>query len=181
MDLKEFRATVLRLDRPEEVLRLADEYLQDMERKGDRFILPKDHIIVKPVLEYYHGDLKGWVKFVKSVRDRLPVDGRKFHEGVHDIYRTVLIRLTQVERRARLDAAVTMAVKKKLIENTYDEKMRYSRRCTQAWKLRKDNLLTQHAKQTKKGVLSVEEREELLVDFWNNIAAEIDNGELPKP
>lgn len=181
MDLKEFRATVLRLDKPEEVLRLADRYLMQMEEMGADFLLPRNHIIVRPILEYYAGDLKGWVKFVKGVRDRLPVEGRKFHEGVHEFYRTLLVRLTQIERRERLDAAVAMALRKRMIEDTYDEKMRYSRRCTQVWKLRKDNLLKQHAASTKKGVLSLEEREELLAEFWTQVGDEIANGELPKP
>jgi hypothetical protein len=181
MDLREFRATVLRLDSPEGVLRLADEYLQEFEKKGDRFILPSDHALVKPVLETYRNDLAGWVKFVKGIRDRLPVDGRKFHAGVHDLYRTLLVRLTQHERRVRLDAAVAKAVQKGMIENEFEAKMRYSRRCTQVWKQRKDNLLRQHAKSSKKGVLSVEERDGILEQYWQLVNEEIEHGELPKP
>ena len=181
MNIKEFRDTLLRLERPEEILRLADEYLQDLEHKGDRFILPREHIVVKPALEYYAGDMEGWVRFIKSVRDRLPVDGRRYHSGVQSFFRTVIIRLTQTQRRARLDAAVEMAVRKRLITNEYDDKMRYARRCTQVWKQRRDNLLRQHSAQTGSGRLSVEEREELLAEFWAGVANEIANGELPKP
>jgi hypothetical protein len=179
MDLKEFRATVLRLDRPEDVLKLADSYLTRMQEMGDKFILPREHVLVKPALEYYAGDLAGWVKFVKSVRDRLPKDGRTFHQGIQELYRTLEIRLTQQERRERLDAAVAVAVKKRLIDDDYDSKMRYARRCTQVWKIRRDNLLKAHI--PKKGRISLEERDELLTKFWEDIMAEIRNGEVPKP
>lgn len=179
MDLKEFRDTILRLDRPEDVLILADKYLTQMQELGTSFVLPREHVLVKPILEYYTGDLPGWVKFVKGVRDRLPKEGRTFHGGVHDLYRTLEIRRTQQERRERLDAAVSKALKKKLIPDTYEEKMRYARRCTQVWKERRDNLLKAHI--PKKGRLSVEEREGLLEEFWRTVMAEVDNGEVPKP
>ena len=181
MDLAEFRSTLLRIDSPEAVLRLADKYLTQMQEMGSSFVLPREHSIVLPALEYYSGDLKGWVKFIKGVRDRLPVNGRSYHEGMHELYRMVNVRLTQMERRERLDAAVIAAVRKKLITDTYEEKMRYTRRCTQLWKTRRDSMLRQAASQTGKGRLSVEERETLLEQFWAGVSEEINRGELPKP
>lgn len=181
MSLKVFRDMLLDAVNPEDLLRLADEYLQDMERKGEHFILPREHAVVKPVLEHYAGDLAGWVKFVKSVRDRLPVDGRVYHAGVQPFYRTLVVRLTQVQRRERLDAAVDLAVRKGLISDEYEAKMRYARRCTQVWKQRRDQLLKSHSDSTGKGRLSIEEREELLTEFWGQIAEELKNGEIPKP
>lgn len=181
MDLRELRDTLLRIDHPEKLLLLADKYLTQVEELGDDFILPKDHVIIKPILEYYSGDLPGWLKFVKGVRDRLPMAGRKFHEGVNDLYRTLEVRLTQQERRERLDRAVATAVAKKLISNDTTEKIRYARRCTQSWKMRRENLLKVTASQTGNNRLSVAERETLLHEFWQQIDEEIYNGELPKP
>lgn len=181
MNLKEFRDTLLRIDRPEDVLRLTDDYLQQMEVMGDRFILPKEHELVKPALEQYAGDLIGWVKFVKNVRDRLPAVGRQLHPGVQELYRTLVVRKTQVERRERLDAAVAVAVKKKLIKSDYEAKRIYANRCTQVWKLRRDKMLETAAKMSKTGRLSLDEREVMLDEFWKNISAEIANGEVPKP
>jgi len=181
MDLREFRDTLLRLDRPEEVLQLADTYLTHMAELGDEFILPKKYEIVKPVLEYYSDDLEGWVKFVRGVRDRLPMSGRQYHPGVNALLRKLEIRLTQQKRRDRLDSAVTMAVRKSIIESNYDAKVRYAKRCTQAWKMRRDTMLKNAAMSAKTNRLSVAERELLLSEFWQNIEAEIQNGELPKP
>lgn len=179
--LKELRDTLLRVDHPERILLLADSYLSQMEKMGDNFRLPKEHALVKPILEYYANDLEGWVKFVKGVRDRLPTHGRQFHSGVQSVYRTLEIRLTQQERRVRLDAAVNTAVKKRLIEDSYDVKMRYARRCTQAWQLRRATLLKNAANSTKSGKVTVAEREQLLEEFWRNIDLETQNGEVPKP
>jgi hypothetical protein len=183
MDLREFRDTLLRLERPEEVLRLADKYLDSMQAMQGDFILPKQHEIVKPALEYYAGDLKGWLKFVKGVRDRLPKQGRSFHPGVNEIFRRIEIRATQQDRRVRLSNAVQMAIRRKLLpSNASDEdKRKYAAKCTQEWLMRKRILLTGTAKQTKTGRVSVAEREVLLKEFWAQIDAEIENGEVPKP
>lgn len=181
MDLREFRDTLLRLDHPEQVLELADKYLSMFEEMGSNFVLPREHILVKPALDYYVGDLAGWVKFVKGVRDRLPMDGRQYHSGVQEFFRKLEVRLTQQERRERLDAALTKAISKRIIPDDYDSKVRYARRCTQSWKLRRDNMLKSASASTKTGRLSVAERETLLAEFWSNVDAEIANGELPKP
>lgn len=181
MDLREFRDTLLRLDRPEEILQLADTYLTHMAELGAEFILPKKYELIKPALEYYANDLEGWVKFVRGVRDRLPRVGRQYHPGVNALLRKLEIRLTQQLRRDRLDTAVAMAVRKGLIEGDYETKVRYAKRCTQAWKLKRETMLKNAAMSTKSNRLSVAERELLLAEFWHNIEAEIQNGELPKP
>jgi len=181
MDLRELRDMLLRIDHPESVLQLADMYLQHLQIAGDNFRLPKEHVLVKPLLEYYADDLEGWVKFVKGVRDRLPQVGRKFHPEVNELYRKLDIRLTQQERRERLDRAVAVALRKKLIADEYMDKMQYSRRCTQEWRLRRERILTAASKVTKGGRTSMADREVLLTEFWATIDAEIDNGEVPKP
>ena len=181
MSLKEFRGTLLRLDHPESVLTIADKYLSQMEEMGAHFVLPKEHQVVKPALEFYAGDLAGWVRFVKSVRDRLPKAGRGFHVEVNELYRKLSTRLKQQERRERLTRAVDTALRKQLIDDDYETKMRYARRCTKSWELRKENLLANGAKTAKGGRLSVEDRRVMLDEFWRNVDAEIQNGELPKP
>lgn len=59
MDLKEFRDTLLRIDHPERILSLADTYITLLEKTGEDFLLPKEHVIVRPALEYFAGDLAG--------------------------------------------------------------------------------------------------------------------------
>lgn len=181
MDLKQFRDVVTRLDHPEQLLSLADKYLRDMETKGDQFILPREHAAVKPVLEYYAGDLEGWVRFVDSIRLRLPKDGRRYHVGVSKLYRVLETRLIQQQRRERLTRAINMAVAKGLIKNEYEDKQRYARRCVVTWQNRKELLLKNLALTAPGTRLHTDDRATALDEFWATVDAEIDNGELPKP
>lgn len=180
MDLKQFRDMVLRLDHPEDLLHLADKYLQDMEAKGEHFILPREHAAVKPVLEYYAGDLEGWVRFVDSVRLRLPKVGRRYHVGVSKLFRMLETRLIQQQRRERLNRAITAAIAKGLITDSHDEKQRYARRCVSTWQNRKELLLKNMAATARHGRITTDERATALKEFWERVDAEIDNGELPK-
>lgn len=178
--LPQFRDSLLRQGHPDKIVRLADQYLRRLEEMGKDFILPKEHAVVRPLLEYYAGDLAGWVKFIRGIRDALPPRSKQ-QQGIHTFYRTILIRLTQQERRVRLDSAVAAAVRKKIIPNDYDTKVRYARKCTQYWMRRRMALLEAHRRETGTGRLSLEEREGLLTEFWSNVDAEIQQGELPKP
>lgn len=179
MDIREFRDMLLRIDRPDEVLSLADMYLQDMEKKGSKFILPKEHAVVKPALEYFYKDMKGWLKFIKGVRDRLPKTGRAYHEGVNELYRVVDVRVTQTERRERISAAIEQALKNKLIEDTPSAKQAYANVCTQVWIERKNKLMKAERGMDKRLDRSV--RDALLEDFWKQVDDEIQKGKVPKP
>lgn len=179
--LSVLKSLLLSVPNPAPALRIADEYLRQYAALGSAFVLPQQYAQLKPIIDYYAGDLPGWVKFVRGIRDSLPKDGRTFHTDMHDLYRTLEVRLTQQERRDRLDSAVQAAVRKGIIPDEPSEKLRYSRRCTQHWKLRRDALLKAHAAATGKKRLSMEERDDLLTQFWTEIQEEISIGVLPPP
>ena len=178
--LKELRDTLLSISHPERLIQLADEYLGRFEEMGDSFILPADHAVVKPVLEFYKGDLDGWVKFVKGTRDRLEKGTAEFND-VHEFYKKLNVRAIQRRTRAVIDVATDVALKKGLIEDNWMAKQHYARRCVQAWKLRKDFMQDEVRRTAPKGRISVDHREQLLKDFWARIAEEVNNGEVPKP
>ena len=179
MSLDKFRTLLLKQANPEKTIRLADHYIRQYDELKDEFVLPKEHATVAPAIEYFVGDLAAWVGFVRGIREDLP-KGSLQHRGVHNIYRTLYIRITQQDRRTRLDAAVAQAVKKKIIPNNYDVKLRYVKKCTQVWQQRCASYLKAHRIETESGRLSTEEREELLEEFWKGIDTEIKRGELPK-
>lgn len=180
MELHTFREDLLTHKHPEKVLALADKYLAQLEALKDDFILPSEHRSILPVLEYYAGDLEGWSKFVMSVRDRF-LRKTVQYSNVQQLYRTILVRMIQQQRRERLNLAVEQAVKRGVIPDVYDDKIRYSRRCTQAWKLQRDAVLDAARSSTKSGRVSAEEREVLLSEFWANVHDDIMKGNLPKP
>jgi hypothetical protein len=170
--------TLINADDAADTLTLADTYLAQMETMGDEFVLPRDHVTVKPILEYYYSDLPGFIRFVKRVRDGMaPKSAPKMH--VHEVYRRLDVRLTQQERRVRLDLAADIAIKKELIPDDYHARLSYNDRCTEVWGKRKENLLRVVRAETPKKRISIDHREKLLTDFWNTIRQELDNGEVP--
>ena len=178
--LGELRATLTAISRPDAWLRLADKYLDDFEQFGQDFVLPKEHRSLAPALEYYVGDLAGWVAFVRSVRDRLEPRSAEYAE-VHSFYKTLNVRAIQRRTRALVDVATSLAVKKKLLPDTWDDKQRYAKRCIQAWKLRKDRIKDAVRRESPTGRVSASHRERLLKEFWDTVAEEVNNGEIPKP
>jgi len=178
--LREVRDTLLTIAHPERVLRLADSYLQRFEEFGEDFVLPKEHVIVKPILEHYVGELEGWAKFVKSVRDRLEKRSQEYIE-VREFYKVLNVRLIQRRTRALLDTAVELACRKGMIDPSWETKQRYAKRCIQSWKKRKDNMLEAVRKDSPSGRVSLSHREELLHEFWAGLAQEVEAGEIPKP
>lgn len=177
--LKELRDTLVSISHPERVLRIADHYLQEFEKLGDAFVLPSEYALVKPVLEYYHGDLTGWVKFIKGVRDRLPKGSNEFAE-VQEFYKVISVRAIQRRTRALIETATEVACRKGMINGSWESKQRYAKRCIQAWKLRKDNMLNAIRKASPTGRISVDHREDEPRQFWALIEQEVNNGEVPK-
>lgn len=178
--LQEVRDALLDADDPAGALRQADHLLDAYAKQREKYVLPREQVFFQAILDYYVDDLAGWVKFVTNVRDRLPERGDA-RRDVQALLRTLDVRLTQQVRRERISRAVAMAIRKAMVKDVYDDKIRYGRRCVQSWKLRRETLLKSLRDRTATGRVSVEEREEALAEFWQGIDEEIDRGELPKP
>ena len=132
------------------------------------------------LIEFYTEDLDGWILFVKNVRDRLP-NGTGEREHVQDFFKLLGVRSIQRRTRAILDVAVDLAIRKNLIQDCKADKDTYAKRCIQSWKKRKDNMLKTVRTASPTCLVSVDHREQLLRDFWAQIADEVNNGEIPKP
>ena len=180
VELREARDTLLQIANPDRVLRYADELMNTLRSNREIFELPAAHAWLKPILEYYTDDLDGWVKFLKNVRDRLEPKSDDY-KAVYEFYKVINVRAIQRRTRALIDVATNIAVRKGYLEDTWDAKQRYAKRCVQAWKLRKDTLLTNIRKASPTGRVSVHHREEVLAEFWDKLADEVNRGEVPKP
>lgn len=178
--LAELREHLLNAKDPGKLLLMADNYLQSMQKMGNSFVLPHEHTILAPILEYYAGDLRGWVKYVKGIRDRL-VRGTEAWDSVYVLYRTLEIRAVQRERRERLSAAVDKAVALGLIEDDVEIKRRYANRCTNEWARMRTARLDSLRAGTSRKRISEDERNEILKEFWDEIDQLIAAGEVPTP
>lgn len=178
-DLKSVRDTLVAVAHPDKILGYIDD-LMDMRRKQDSgFVLAAKDAWLLPALEFYTEDLEGWMNFVRNVRERLPA-GSAEREAVQDFHKKLGVRFIQRRTRAILDVAVDLAMRKGYIDTQWASKQVYAKRCIQHWKLRKDNMLTNVRKGSPTGRVSQDHREQLLRDFWEMVAAEVNNGEIPK-
>lgn len=178
--LREVRDTLTKISHPDRVLRYADGLMELRRTDGESFKLNSADAWLKPILEFYTEDLDGFVAFVRNVRDRLDNKTEEYR-GVYEFYKTLNVRSIQRRTRAMLDVAIDLAVRKGYIENSFEAKQRYSKRCIQSWKARKDAMLANVRNSSPTGRVSLSHREELLSEFWSNAAAEVNNGEIPKP
>lgn len=178
--LREVRDTLTQIGHPERVLRYADDLMELRRKQGAEFKLNAADAWLKPLLEFYTEDLDGWVKFTKNVRDRLDKTSTEYR-GVYDFHKILAVRNIQRRTRAILDVAIDLAVRKGYIGGAFEEKQRYAKRCIQVWKMRKDALLNNIRRASPTGRISVSHREEVLAEFWDNVAQEVNNGEIPKP
>lgn len=177
--LKEVRATLLAISHPEKVLRYADDLMELRRKQGDGFKLNSADAWLLPLLEFYTEDLEGWMNYIRGVRNRLE-EGTAEREAVQDFYKVVNVRFIQRRTRAIIDVAVDLAVRKGSIDDTWAAKQLYTKRCIQAWKQRKDNMLKIVRSNSPTGRVSLDHREQLLRDFWEQVAEEVNNGEIPK-
>jgi hypothetical protein len=170
---------LLQIAHPDRILKYVDGLMELRRKHGDEFVLTANDTWLLPMLEFYTEDLEGWMNFVKNVRDRLEPRSPEF-VGVNDFYKVVNVRFIQRRTRAILDVAVDLATRKGMIDQSWTAKQLYAKRCIQSWKMRKDNMLNAVRKTSKTGRVSLSHREELLKEFWDMIADEVNNGEIPK-
>lgn len=164
-------------DTPARQLTLVNEYIQHKEKLGKDFIMPTEREVLSPIVDEFVGKLPSWLAFLREMRDSFPARSA-VRADVHELFRTVDIRLTQREMRRRLNAAVAVAIQKGIIKDDSPSKVAYIDRCKKLWILRRKMLLKSHRDVVK--VLPEEQQRQILDEFWANIDAEIKNGEVPK-
>lgn len=177
-DLSEFRERLLALDHPDKILRLADDFLTMLERQGEAFVLPRQYALIRPVLEYYAGDLPGWLKFVRGVRDRLPLKSDE-RAAVQAFYRTLDVRHVQKIRRDRIKLAVDNATKAGKLTSDANDRHRYARRVVQHWSKRRFAAMDEAREKGARDRLTAEERNEICDLFWESVDEELSIGGFP--
>lgn len=160
---------------PAKWLVLVDQYVLTLTRVGE-LILPREHAVLRPVVEAFQDDLPGFVDYVRALRDTLPAGEAKIN--VHQFYRVLAVRHAQQVRRRRLDKALDKAgaVLGRALDP--DERRRVAILLEKHWGARRLQLLRDTKKQLGRRV-STAERAELLDQFWAEVDAEIAAGRLP--
>lgn len=177
MSLRETTQAILGADDPAEWLRLADMYIATFNQMPASFVLPAQHAVLKPAIVAFHHDPATFARYIEAIRDQFPPGDKKI--GLHRLYRTVLTRVVQQDRRARMARALVAVEKMIGRPLTTDERERVIHKLEQHWAYRRMQFLKAARSSTAKGRLSSDERAEMLKQFWEEIDAEIERRELP--
>jgi hypothetical protein len=161
------------------MLYLADKYLLMYDDLGEELTLPKEHEFIKPILEKFAKNPKSFSEWLFKLRNDLPKCAGRIL--INALYRKVMTRALQRERRVREDAAVRMAIKIGLIIDDYAIKQAYVRKIVIEWGKRRTQLFDSERKFGKGQRIALHEQEAILADFWKTIEDEIEKGELPTP
>lgn len=182
MDLRDATKTLLRVPDVAKWLRLADTHIQAYNRMPERFVLPADHALIKPVIEAFANDTDAFAKYIRALRDAS--DGTAYDE-LHELYRTISMRALQSERRSRIRKAVAMLARLLAAELgrqiTYDEAVMVGRYVETQWGIMRIEHLSHHRRLHNTKRLTSEDRAIALASFWASIDKALDNEQLPLP
>ena len=162
------------------VASLADHYLMEMEKRGSDFRLPREHAVVKPILEEFAGDFDGFAAWLHGIHRDMPFRSAVRQEFYIAI-RRVDVRLNQDRNRELTRLATKVAVDKKWLPDVFSLKQAYAAKLRKYWELRRTTFLASHRAASPTKRLTADERTELSAEFWETIRKEIENGESIKP
>lgn len=163
---------------PGEQLRFVDSLIQAAEQQGKRFVLPAVYANMKPVLEAYIGKPRGFLQYVKAMRDEAREAQRLDAAAeLQEFYRVLEVREAQRTRRDRVRAAVAW-LEKECPEAGTEQKRMWVRRLEQKWSKQRAAMLNAWRREHGKRVPE-DERRALLEDFWRGVDEAIQQGRLP--
>jgi len=158
-------------------LSTADKYMQSYAENPTGFFLPAEHLFLKPLVDAYADNLDGFVEYVRGVRDSLPRDSKGW-DRVQRFYRKIMSRSVQQSRRERAERAVAKA-EELYGRAEFHQRLQWIAKLEHHWAKRRLDFLAERREKTENNRLSVEERAELLEEFWDEIDTEISRGEIP--
>jgi hypothetical protein len=180
MDLRETTAYLLRLPDIGAWMKLADNYIQTYNRLPERFVLPADHALLKPIIEAFASDGEAFSQYLRALRDA--ADGVAYDE-LHALYRTVSVRVLQLVRRTRLRKATLLLVPQlePLLGRGigYDDQQRVAKFLEQCWGAMRMAAMSEERNSQKAKHLSSDNRGTLLDDFWKQLDLQITQGTVP--
>lgn len=180
MDLREATKQLLHAHDVGVWLKRADNYMQAYNRMPQDFILPREHVILKPIVEAFAADTAAFVEYIKAMRDGTSGSA---YEDLHNLYRTVSLRVLQGERRVRMRKAVTLLTPELEAalgrEVTYQEQVVVADWIEKLWGAARVALLDRERNALKSKKLSTEERAAVLDAYWTSIDKKLDKGEVP--
>ncbi len=159
-------------------LTLADKYMQTFVEAPNDFLLPKAHLILKPLIEAYAKNTDGFLQYIIGVRDSFSQEDKSWDEA-QAIYRRINGRFVQQQRRERSSRAITKAVELFGAAPQYHKRLKWVADLEHSWAKRRLAFLEVHREKMANLRIDTETRADLLAEFWEIIDTEIFEGEIP--
>lgn len=180
MDLREATDRLLHASDIGKWMRLADSYIQAYNRIPDQFVLPKEHQLLKPIIDAFALDTQAFATYIRAMRDGS--EGSAYDE-LHDLYRTISVRALQAQRRSRIRKAALLLVP--LVEQKigrvlrYDDEVIVAKFVEQRWGSMRMMALASARGERQDKRLPSEDRAVMLEEFWRSIDRKLEQGEVP--
>lgn len=146
----------------------ADYYIRQYNTDREHFVLPKAFAALAPVIEEYADNFGGFVQYVQGIRDSLPPKSQASKDA-QVVYRKVVVRYVQQQRRERVDRAMKKA-QELYGDAPFQTRLAWMAKLEHVWAKRRLEYLARKK-------MSREERAEALEEFWDMIDEEIEAGE----
>jgi hypothetical protein len=161
--------------------KVADHYLIKYDENPQGFRpIPREDAFVRPVVEAFAGDSAGYAEWLRKLARTYLVRGSYVSQFVGNVAKVAQCR--GINRRKRLIEieAVRQAVIQGRIRDTPLEKARYKRRVSEWVKRDYKAVLDGERRKTHNGRLSLEERDELVKQYWDDLLQQFTSGEIPE-
>ena len=158
---------------------VADSYRQLRQQLKHAFVLPREAGYLAPVLEACT-DLDRFRLFVRYVRDiaaEIHGDQSQQYIDMQVFLRKLDVRAAQRRRRQRSKAALRWA-RKHMPERSADERQLWLAKVEDEW-IAERQLLLAEAKVRKGDRITVDEKADLVAQFWSDLDTRIEQGDLP--
>jgi hypothetical protein len=162
------------------VFKIADYYLVKYDENAEAFLIPHDHAFVKPVVEAFAGESMAYAKWLRKLTGNYLVKGSPPAVIIGEVAKAAQCRGINRRKRYLEGEAIRQAVIKGMIQDKPVDKQRYKRRVSEVIKREYKALLDGVRAKTKGGRISVEERDEIVTAFWDELLQRYTSGDVPE-
>ena len=177
--LKELREWVLS-DPAERVVcfQIADKYLVEYDRRPEFLLIPKEHAFSKPVVEAFANDSLAYAKWLRKLNTNYLERASEPSKLLTEVASRVQSRGLNQRRRAIESDALFAAIKSQAVKDVTLDKARYTKRLRDFIKKDYESHLKSFRSKTSNGKLTQEERETIILEYWESMAQRAVSGEF---
>jgi hypothetical protein len=156
-----------------------DRYIAHYHRAPGKFILPRKHAHLKPLIAAYVNKPEAFLALVRRVRNEVQeIEGdSQRYDGLQAFQRVLKVRQAQRERRDRNSRMNTWMIEHRQ-DLTANDRQRWIRQIERHWMGRRQAMLAA-ARDAEGGTLPQVISDALLDAFWEQVEQQITAGDFP--